>query len=110
MDKIEIVGTLSGVDEVSTSEKGSAQNILILTKRFDKDSGEELGTTTYPAVIFGDKIKSLNPMGLMGKRVTATCFLNSTLKEVNSKQNEGDKVSFYNLYLSCVDLQEYVKK
>lgn len=103
MEKVIIIGKVVEVAPVQTSEKGTAQTIVINQKRFDSNTGEEKGDANYPVVFFGDKLEKLSPAKMLGKVVECGAWLNS-----NARKGEGEHEGkmFWNIYLSGTDLKE----
>ena len=95
--RLEIKAFMHSAEDVIDKADLKLQYILLEKPIYDTFSGELVRTDYYPATIFNEKISTIMAADLIGKKVTAVCYLNS------QKSEKDDKV-FYNLRLKVQTL------
>lgn len=100
--RVKFRAVLKEVDDVVTKDDFSRQRILLEIPVYDSMTGEKIRTDHFPAAILNKNIQKIDAPSMVGELCSAVCFLGSFAKE-------KDGVTYHNLSLNCVELDQFKK-
>lgn len=96
--KVNVSGIVRTVGEPHQLQNGFSQKVVIEKPIFDRFDGHKKNVNYYPITIFDDRIEQMNFKNLIGCKVMAKCYLNSSKKDNNGEE-------WFMLYLSCIEVK-----